>query len=92
MQEMEEELRDLDELEREYIENNRRLREAVNEALNIAELVKRISEERDKLSHAIDAKEVTCESLVAENEMLNNKLYLAQKEAMKLLIISGEKP
>lgn len=61
----------------------------MEEALNIADMVKRISEERDKLSQLIQEKQVTCESLVVENETLNSKLYLAQKEAMNLLIVSG---
>lgn len=61
----------------------------MEEALHIADMVKRISEERDKLSQLIQEKQVTCESLVAENETLNSKLYLAQKEAMNLLIVSG---
>ena len=34
---------------------------------------------------------MTCENLQEENEELNAKLYQAQKEAMNLLILSGEK-
>lgn len=44
------------------------------------------------MSRLIEDKQVTCESLLKENETLNSKLYLAQKEAMNLLIISGEAP
>lgn len=64
---------------------------AVQEALEIAEMVKRITEERDILSGLLEEKEFTCESLQEENEELNAKLHLAQKEAMNLLILSGNK-
>jgi len=42
-------------------------------------MVKRITEERDKLSELISQKELTCESLQEENEELNSRLYEAQK-------------
>jgi hypothetical protein len=61
---------------------------AVQEALEIAEMVKRITEERDILAGLLEEKEFTCESL---HEELNAKLHLAQKEAMNLLILSGNK-
>lgn len=54
-------------------------------------MVKRITEERDLLSTLLAEKEFTCESLQEENEELNAKLYLAQKEAMNLLILSGNR-
>lgn len=60
MQDLEEEIREMREIEMELSESNQKLREAVNEALEIAEMVKRISEERDKLSHLILEKNLTC--------------------------------
>ena len=72
-------------------DNNSKLEQAVREAVDIAEMVKRITEERDLLSKLILEKQMTCESLQEENESLNAKLYQAQKEAMNLLIYSGEK-
>ena len=72
-------------------DNNSKLEQAVREAVDIAEMVKQIKEERDLLSKLILEKQMTCESLQEENESLNAKLYQAQKEAMNLLIYSGEK-
>ena len=49
-----------EETEQEYRLNNQKLEQAVREALDIAEMVKRITEERDLLSKLILEKEMTC--------------------------------
>ena len=60
MQQTEEEVNDLEQLERELRSNNSHLEQAVREAVEIAEMVKRITEERDKLSELISEKQFTC--------------------------------
>ena len=65
---LEEEINYLEESERELRETNYKLEQAVQEAVDIAEMVKRITEERDILSRLILDKQLTCESLQEENE------------------------
>jgi hypothetical protein len=52
-------------------------------------MIKSIGEERDKLKGELGESDISCENLQEENEELNNKLILAQKEAMNLLTLSG---